>query len=182
MEFSISTKELCEIQYLLFPCVRAIRRLWVCTSRPLMPKASRSALRRCPGGPGGFRDESARPRAIKIKVRYSTDGSVAIVPNVSNKNKEFHPFLTRPLAQPRRVVPSVVNRTSQHFLNGERAGASKAVGNAPYATDQYQRTLWAYARQVGFSATILSLDGNCGSEYDRYASPKPCPARGNSCS
>ena len=133
-EFSISTKELCEIQYLLFPCVRAIRRLWVCTSRPLMPKASRSALRRCPGGPGGFRDESARPRAIKIKVRYSTDGSVAIVPNVSNKNKEFYPFLTRPLAQPRSVVPSVVNRIAQHFLNGERAGACEAVGNAPYAT------------------------------------------------
>src|SRR5713101_7623081 len=100
-------------------------------------------LRRCPGGPGGFRDESARSRAIKIKVRYSTDGSVAIVPNVSNKNKEFRPFLTRPLAQSRSVVPSVVNRTAQHFSNGERAGASEAVDNAPYATDQYQRTPWA---------------------------------------
>ncbi len=134
MEFSISTRELWEIQYLWFPCERAIRRLWVCTSRPLMPRASRRALRRCPGGPGGFLDESARPRPIKINVRYSTDGSVAIVPNVSNKNKEFHPFLTRPLAQPRSVVPSVVNRIAQHFLNGERAGASEAVGKAPYAT------------------------------------------------
>jgi len=70
------------------------------------------------------RRECPTPRH-KDKVRYSTDGSVAIVPNVSNKNKEFHPFLTLPLAQPRSVVPSVVNRTAQHFLNGERAGLLK---------------------------------------------------------
>src|SRR5260370_38486757 len=130
--------------YLWLPCERAIRRLWVCTSRPLMPKASRSALRRCPGGPGGFLDESARPRPIK--VRYSTHGSVAIVPNVSNKRKNSiasYRLLTRALAPPHSAVPSAVNRTAQHFLNSERAGASEAVGNAPYATDQYQRTLWA---------------------------------------
>src|SRR5467141_3690614 len=124
------------MQYLWIPCVPAIRRLYICTSRPLMPRASRRALRRCPGGPGGFRDESDRPRVIK--VRYSTHGSVAIVPNVSNKNKGFCPFLTRTLAPKHSVVPSVVNRTARHFLNGERARASEAVGNRACATVQYQ--------------------------------------------
>jgi hypothetical protein len=152
VEFSISTSELWEMQYLWFPCVPAIRRLYICTSRPLMPKASRRALRRCPGGPGGFLDESDRPRVIK--VRYSTHDSVAIVPNVSNKRKNsiaYQPVLTRSLGQRRSVVPSLVNRTAQHFLNGERAGASKAVGNAPYATDQIPKD----AVGVGTSGRIL---------------------------
>src|SRR6266852_8905612 len=81
-----------------------------CTSRPLMPRASRRALRRCPGRPGGFLDESARPRPIK--VRYSTHGSVAIVPNVSNKRKNSiasYQVLTRTLAPPHSVVPSAVD-------------------------------------------------------------------------
>ena len=129
------------MQYLWFTCVPAIRRLYICTSRPLIPRASRRALRRCPGGPGGFLDESARPRAIK--VRYSTHGSVAIVPNVSNKRKNSiasYPVLTRTLAPPCSIVPSVVCRTAQHFLNGEHARAFEAVGNRACATVQYQRT------------------------------------------
>src|ERR1700730_5251237 len=75
------------MQYLWFPCERAIRRLWVCTSRPLTPKASRSALRRCPGGPGGFLDWSDRPRVIK--AGYSIYDIVAMVLIVLNKKHDL---------------------------------------------------------------------------------------------
>jgi hypothetical protein len=34
---------------------------------------------------------------------------------------------------------------------------------------------------VGFSITILSLAGNCGSDYDRWPSPKHAQSRFSSC-